>query len=306
MADHFKLEITNRSVRIMKLNNVKEDFATEYSELLSVDKHDKNAEINYDTMNQAMKNIFLNAKQADTETTPSTSSKHKKPAGKYAVYNYAKRMKTRTEKFRTDAYMNFRVPNVQFVTLTFDPSDFDGATDLNICHNAFKKFIQRLHYIFKDFVYIATFSKQKNGNWHYHMLCNLDINVKNKVIQDAWKYGMTHSTPLTSYSEFDSRISYCIDNMYNVAWTDLKGEKGYLSSKGLMKPVVFRSWKDDEYENAYAYLSKILESTDKPLDVSSHDIVDEVTDKTVKISYKVSHKTFPELFDKVKVAKLKK
>lgn len=325
MAEQFKLDITNRGVRITIFHNVSENFAAEYRALLSGNadntSHDTTTtELDWDNMTPAMKSVFLydfiGPMPAPTVPTDIPQKKKVKPElpmdsdnphiAKYAVYNYKKRLKQRTEQFRTDAYMNFRVPNVQFVTLTFDPNTFEKADDLDSCHKAFKKFIQRVHYTLKDFVYVATFSRQKNNNWHYHMLCNLDINVKNKFIQDKWSYGLTHSTPLTTHSEFSSRISYCIDNMYAVAWEDLRGEKGCLKSKGLLKRVVLRSWKENETDTAYEYLSKILESTDKPLDVSSKEVTDDLTNDTVRITRKFSHKTFPELFENVKVAKFKR
>ena len=57
--------------------------------------------------------------------------------------------------------------------------------------------------------------------------------------------------------------------MNKVAWTDLQGEKAYLFGRGLQSIIVFRSWKTDERDAAYHYLYEIINSTDKPLDISS-------------------------------------
>lgn len=326
MSHHFKLEITNRSVRITVFNNVDVDFAKEYSELLGgvkdSDSDEKTTELTYEKMTPAMRTVFgydfigpmpASDFYKDKDSNKDAEKKKRKSGteasdefkGKYNVYNYNKRVKQRAAKFKTLSYINFRVPNVQFVTLTFDPKIVAGVDDLKVCHHCFQKFIKRFRRKYSDFLYIATFSRQKNGNWHYHMLCNLDVNVKNKVVEDLWTYGMTWSTPITSYGEFDAKVSYCIQNMYDVAWDDLQGENGYLACRGLQGSVVLRSWNDDESEMAYEYLSKILESTDKPLDVKSYLIGDKGIDTGARVSYKVSHKVFGELFQDVKIAKEK-
>lgn len=318
MATHFKLDMTNRSTRITIFSNVSDNFDEEYRNILSgssTNKSDDVKELEIDNMNWAMQNIFSNTdiEKPDSAEPVEESIPKKKSINsdtsefsrKYAIYNYNKRLKKRSEQFRTDAYMNFKIPNVHFVTLTFDSRRIKDATDLKICHNAFKKFIQRIHYEYDDFIYISTFSRQKKtDNWHYHMLCNFDINVKNKYIQDKWSYGMVSSTPLTSHDEFQSRIAYCIDNMYEVAWDDLQGEKGYLNSKGLIKRVTFRSWKESEADEAYNYFSQVLNSTDRPLDQSSK-VVENIFDEKITISKKISHKVFYEFFENVKVAKKK-
>lgn len=312
MAEHFKLEITNRSVKITTWHDVNDDFADEYAEILGIGRsNSETVEIDLDSMTDTMRTVFENAGRREPTEEELKASKAKSSSGddsKYKVYNYNKRNKMRAEKFRTDAYMNFRVPNVQFVTLTFDPKQFANADDLEACHDAFRKFIKRLRYKIDDFIHITAFSKQKNGNWHYHMLCNLGIDVTNKLINDAWGLGLTQSMPITSYTEFDSKVSYCIDNMYEVAWDSLQGRDGYLHSAGLLKPVVLRSWKDSETDSAYKYLSEIIGGAgiDKPTDVSSKLLpVDNSANKQGRVSYKISHKVFHELFKDVKVAKVK-
>lgn len=316
-TDHFKLEITNRSVRITIFSNVEDTFAEDYRTMLTGTSTTKVVDLDFSDMPPSLINVFANAtREPSPEKAPKSPTTKKRKSsteasdefkGKYHEYNYRKRLKKRTEKFRTLSYINFRVPNVQFVTLTFDPSTIDYATDLDACHHAFQKFIKRIRRRYSDFIYVATFSRQKNSNWHYHMLCNFDVNVKNKVIQDLWQNGMTHSTPLLSYGEMTSKISYCIDNMNKVAWTDLQGEKAYLFGRGLQSVIVFRSWKTDERDAAYHYLYEIINSTDKPLDISSA-LLEHTDDEDTapRITYKISHKQFPELFQNVKTATPKK
>ena len=207
--------------------------------------------------------------------------------------------------------------------MTFDSRNVDYACDLKSCHLAFRKFIKRIRHQYDDFRYLAVFSRQTNKNWHYHMICNFDETVSGKTIHDMWSYGIIHNTVITKYDEFDTKISYCIDNMEQVAWDDLQGEKGYLNSKGLQNKIVLRSWNENESEMAFEYLQEILGSSDKPIPIGSTKIVEmlntyelqhlitsksgnEVSaNKSFNINYLISHKGFAELFDAPVVAKKK-
>ena len=244
--------------------------------------------------------------------------------GKYKLYNYHKTMKRRSKEFRSLAYINFRIPNVKFVTLTFDPRIFQNASDLNTCNKAFVKFIKRIRYYYNDFIYLAVFSRQDNGNWHYHMLCNFDMDVKNKTIQDIWNHGMVESTSITSNSEFSTKIAYCTDNMRQCAMSDLQCKKGYLPAKGLQREVEISSWTNRN--TAYELLSQIIESSNKPLPIDSRilraarhtdDTLSDFTqnaafendnddNEAVKINRLISYHTFDEYFTNPPVAIKKK
>lgn len=328
MAEHFKLEITNRSTRITTWTGVSEDFANEYKKCLGSDDGLPDDYIP-EPMSDTLKTVLnpFPPKNADKDKPNKnqliSKSSVKKNDGKYAKYNYAKRVKQRRSKLKTLAYINFAVPNVQFVTLTFDSRIFANANDLQTCHKAFRKFIKRIRHQYDDFRYLAVFSRQTNKNWHYHMICNFDETVSGKTIHDLWTYGIVHNTVLTKYNEFDTRVSYCIDNMEQVAWDELQGEKGYLNSKGLQNKIVLRSWNENESDMAFEYLSKILGSDDKPIPMSSTEIMKNMTayeiqrmkdsnsadkisaTKSFNINYLISHKGFAELFDAPAVAKKK-
>lgn len=312
MAEHFKLEITNRSTKITTWTGVSDDFANEYKERLGVDDSLPDDYIPA-PMSDALKTVLNpppseNAdKDKPNENQIVSKSSAKKNDGKYAKYNYAKRVKKRRSTFRTLAYINFRTPNVQFVTLTFDTRIFDNANDLQTCHKAFQKFIKRIRHQYDDFRYLAVFSRQTNKNWHYHMICNFDETVSGKTIHDLWTYGIVHNTVLTKYDEFDTKVSYCIDNMESVSWDELQGEKGYLNSKGLQNKIVLRSWNENESDMAYEYLRQILQSDDIPYALHSVTKKDKLpsSSKAYDINYLVSHKGFAELFAKPIVAKKK-
>lgn len=332
MAEHFKLEITNRSTKITTWTGVPVDFADEYRMNLLGPDDSYSDDTEHKPMTDAMATVFSvankpfsedNKDEENEEETPATNESTKKNDGKYAKYNYAKRVKQRRSKFKTLAYINFMVPNVQFVTLTFDSRIFDNADDLATCHKAFQKFIKRVRHQYADFHYLAVFSRQQNKHWHYHMICNFDETVSGKNIHEMWSYGIVHNTVLTRHDEFESKISYCIDNMEQVAWDDLQGEKGYLSSKGLQNKIVLRSWNENESDMAFECLREILGTNDKPLPIGNIEIQELLSayetkhlkeknpngkisaTKSFNINYWISQKGFTDLFDKPVVAKKK-
>ena len=324
MAEHFKLEITNRSTKITTWTDVSPNFAEEYRANLSGLDDDASDVIDDKPMSDALKTVFSGVNSSvPKDPSPAAKRAAKKNTGKYAKYNYAKRVKQRASQLKTHAYINFAIPNVQFVTLTFDSRIFNNANDLKTCHIAFRNFIKRIRHQFDDFRYLAVFSRQRNGNWHYHMICNFDETVSGKMIRELWRNGIVHNTVITKYDEFDTKISYCVDNMTKIAWEDLQGEQGYLHSDRLQNKIVLRSWNDGEYEMAMKFLREILGSTDLPVPISSTEISEPLSayeikrlsesypngkissNKSFNINYLISHKGFAELFDKPVVAKKK-
>lgn len=342
MAEHFKLVVTPKGTQIVTFTGVDEDFAQVYGDTLAYAKmlaNDKQISDAEDPQPLTMEYVFA---QTSSEPIPPelvdklTKKKAKNKlrnkdysepdsetvGGRYTLYNYKKRIKERAAKFRSYAFINFNKKNTQFVTLTFDNRIVADADKLDVAHSCFRKFIKRVQSKFTDLRYAGTFSRQKNGNWHYHMLFNFDESVSGKEINDMWKYGVAHCTLITSGDDFYSKISYCIDNMYKVSYSDLKGEKGYLHSYGLQSSIEFRSWNEKESDKAYELLHEILQSSlDKPtprnsvmlekgksffsrigsLDGEPYEI--KMDDK--EINYLYSTKGFPELFKQTVVAKRK-
>ena len=351
MAEHFKLVITPKGTQIVTFTGVDEDFAQKYGDTLAYakmlagddDKDDTPLFTVTDPKPCTMEYAFSQYNnepippdelerwdklKSKKKTKPKTKHKdYSEPdpdsfEGRYTLYNYKKRIKERAANFRSYAFINFVKKGTQFVTLTFDNKLVPNANDLDIAHEHFRKFIKRIQSKFSDFRYLATFSRQNNGNWHYHMLCNFDDTVTSTEINNIWKYGVSHSTWITSGDELYTKISYCIDNMFKVSYSDLKGEKGYLHSHRLQNHVVLRSWNDKQAPKAYELLHEILKSsTDKPTPRNSVMLEKgesfftrlgspdgtpyEVKDDDVQINYLYSTKGFPELFDKPVVAKRK-
>ena len=96
MAEHFKLEITNRSTKITTWTGVSDDFANEYKERLGADDSLPDDYIPA-PMSDALKTVLNppppeNAdKDKPNENQIVSKSSAKKNDGKYAKYNYAKR-----------------------------------------------------------------------------------------------------------------------------------------------------------------------------------------------------------------------
>lgn len=314
--EEFKLEITNRSMRVTIFSGVKEGFADDYYALLSGNRDsDSNDEQSSSSSLCDYEYIFAVCSEdgnAEKQTTPPAETT-KKPRSKqkilsdfiakYHNYNYAKRNKSRAEVFRNLAYLNFRMDAVKLVTLTFDEK-IVNCKDFSVCKEEFKKFIKRLRGKFRNLVYLGVYGKQKNGNLHYHLFMNLPDDVRNKEIETVWGLGRTKISGIYNYTEFATKIHYCIDNMMKISWTDLKGEKAYVHGNGMQKPKVFRSWKEDEEDQAYEYLSRTIYSPlDKPaLSGDSYTKKDEYTGDEVTITHMISHISIDGLFDEPKVA----
>ena len=343
MAEHFKLVISPKYTKVITFTGVDANFADEYAELLSYGRMGKDDDGNLkdDEFDERFKKIFQVSEDDKDSASEVSSSPPMKPKnktkkkpkydepdpqtyeGRYTLYNYRKRIKERSAKFRAYAFINFTKGSTHFATLTFDPATFPGADDLDVAHDAFRKFVKRVQGKYTDFKYAGTFSRQKQTNsWHYHMFFNFDETVTTKDIEEMWQYGFVSSTFITSNDELYTKISYCIDNMFKVSYSDLKGEKGYLRSKNLQDQLVLRSWNKKESAKAYELLHELLQKgEDKP--TPQHSVMlekgetfftrlgspdgtpREVKEEDKQITYLVSNKGFPELFDKPIVAKRK-
>lgn len=197
-------------------------------------------------------------------THPIDESKPKKikPSipSEYADHNYYLRQKRRRETVKELAYNSFEYINATMVTLTFD----QPMTDLVQAHKLFNLFIKRVNDHYDYFRYLATFSRQTNGNWHYHVLTNFPATTKNSVISELWQNGITYISYFDKQSKFTTAINYLISNMESSS-EDTKGRHGYLASKNLERNIVITSYKSDDTEKFDEVFPKILEAKNKIL-----------------------------------------
>lgn len=168
-------------------------------------------------------------------------------------------MKKRRQVIRELCNNNFSIPNVSMVTLTFDQANNPNKDfkDINTAHKEFDKFIRRINNHYDNFRYIATFSRQGNGNWHYHMLCNFNNKIKKETLNEIWKNGIVHIGHLKANSEFKATTDYIIENM-NQSSNEVRGRRGYLASLNMEKEIVLTSWKPQDskgFEEVYKEVS---------------------------------------------------
>lgn len=199
----------------------------------------------------------------------------------YAGFNYYNRIKKRRNTIRELAYNNFEFDKSVLLSLTFDGSAGTDYVILENAHREFKKFIQRINSHYNNFKYLSTFNRQRNGNWHYHVLCNFPASISNTTITDLWGKGYTYITRFNQSTRFDVGVQYLIDNMEESA-EDTKGKHGYLSSSNLERNIILTSYKvehEKEFDEVFARIEEsnrsILYSTKNHLGIQGETINEE-------------------------------
>lgn len=163
-----------------------------------------------------------------------------------AERNFIRRMKKRASIVKEKCKNCFSVDNAVLVTLTFDKqkcADID-LKDIKQTHNAFNKFIKRVNRRYEGFCYVATFDRQGNGDWHYHLMCNFPI-VKTSgttanILKELWQCGRVDVSEILSKKHFNICVRYLNRNMFNND-SDKHGIKGYLASRNAKSKIVVSS-----------------------------------------------------------------
>lgn len=134
------------------------------------------------------------------------------------------------------------------ITLTFNAKNFSEIdfTNLETAKAEFRKFIKRMNGHYDNLRHITTFARQKNGNWHFHILCNLDVNTRQAFIREIWKLGNADTTHKSDHEAFQNLISYLCKNLME-SFNELTGEKAVLHSQGLQDNLVLTSRKKEDY-----------------------------------------------------------
>lgn len=234
---------------------------------------------------------YEDMKLQTTEPLKKDKPKRIKPSipSNYADYNYHVRKKNRRRVVREIVYNNFALPNVIMLTLTFDQKnskETQSYTDISKAHYEFKKFIQRVNSHYDNFRYVATFNRQSNGNWHYHLFCNFTPNTQNKTIAHIWNRGITYITYIKTQADYKQCLDYLIQNMDQAAG-ELNGKRGYLAPKDIERDKVYNSWNEqytDEFNAAFERVEnaprRILYETKNHLGVKGKS-VDETTGEII-------------------------
>lgn len=167
---------------------------------------------------------------------------------KYKNSNYEKRKKTRKATIIDLGKNNFNETNTCFFTLTFDPKQYK-AKNLENCKKLFRNFTLRLGKQYGNVKYIATFAKQKNGNWHFHMMVNI-CTMSKKDLKKIWKYGLVDIKQLKTKVYVQNICSYLIKNM-NENEDAYMGKKAYLCSKNLNRTQILSSSRKQQEEDCF-------------------------------------------------------
>lgn len=121
----------------------------------------------------------------------------------------------------------------KFITLTYR----DNVTDLEVTNRDFKRFIQKLRYKYKQFKYLAVIEFQERGAVHYHMISDLPY-IENSKLAEIWGHGFVKINDIRHVDNVGAYM--CKYMLKNVQDERLKGNKAYLSSRGLDKEIVYR------------------------------------------------------------------
>jgi hypothetical protein len=159
-------------------------------------------------------------------------------------------------KLQRKIYANFKKYD-KFITLTFDPKQFPQANDYDF---ALKKFnllrIQMKKYMKEDLLkFIAVPEFQKNGNVHFHLICNLPYILKAQI-DSWWQYGFVDIRAIESVAQSSRYIAKYIGKSFDEK--KLLNRKRYLCSNYLDKSKIIYN------EGAIALLSQI-----RALEISS-------------------------------------
>lgn len=229
------------------------------------------------TMITTYENLMVQASQPIKEK----KQPQRKPSipSAYAAFNYHNRKKRRSQKVRELCWNNFEPQKACMVTLTF--REEEQYADYDKAYSEFKRFIKRVNSHFENFIYVATFSRQRNGNWHFHVLCNFDKSVTNEVIAGLWKQGYTYKTEINGVDKFGAVAQYLVDNMYESAQESC-GRYGYLASRKLEHDKIiisFHAEDSEEFEKIFPLINdaprRILYSTKMHLGVHGEEVNEE-------------------------------
>ena len=142
---------------------------------------------------EALENVFKYAECIPVDTDKQFKSKKKAKSAngmrsEYFNVNQSRKYKRACRKIKALCTNNFNEDNVMIVTLTFDANKFPQKdfTDLKTAKAEFSKFIKRMNDHYDNFRHVTVYARQRNRNWHFHMLCNLDANTQQKFIKEIF------------------------------------------------------------------------------------------------------------------------
>ncbi len=220
---------------------------------------------------------------------------------RFADSNYEKTLRRRRKVIKELCDRGFIVGQCSYVTLTFDPSRFeaDKPKNLAFAKNQFENFIKRMKRCCDNFLHVATFARQENGNWHFHMMCNLQGDSKNKrLISETWKNGSTEAKTISDKAYYNNALKYHYKTLEeNIE--EKRGIRGYstsvakdkrLSSTVAKDAAAFKEWADSLISSKR---NDIIKFSERHSYYSAKAITDPDTGETVyDCEFSIPHNEF--------------
>lgn len=118
--------------------------------------------------------------------------------------------------------------------------------DVKACNVAYKLFIKRLKYRYKELKYVTVIEFQdrnERGAVHYHMICNLPFIPKSEL-SELWGNGFVK---INRIDKVDNLGAYVVKYMNkDIDDKRLQGLKAFNTSHSLSQPTEIKSWDKDD------------------------------------------------------------
>jgi len=128
-----------------------------------------------------------------------------------------------------------------FLTFTFA----ENITSVSVANKMFSDFIERLNYNYSTrFAYLTVVEFQKRGAVHYHCIFfNMPLHIeenerKERVIAKLWGHGFVDIERVRSARRVGPYVCKYLDKA--VHDERLRGQKAYFTSRGLLRPRLYR------------------------------------------------------------------
>lgn len=230
----------------------------------------------YSTRDIYTSNSFLRSVQQGIIQTNGTPS-HKKE--QYRHGNNLKRHRQRTDSIWDIVQNNFCEENAAFATLTFDPKETSNTDDLDTALRYFRNFIIRVNRQYEQFLYLATYARQQNGRWHFHLLYNAPF-ISASTLSVLWICGNIHVSRTLTREDIGHKTKYLLKNLQQNE-DELVGRKGYLYSRNLRRSTVLKSWREQETDDCIDRFNQLDLCSNKYLVYENQ----RVTGSMVELSY---------------------
>lgn len=216
---------------------------------------------------EALENVFKYAECIPVDTDKQFKSKKKAKSAngmrsEYFNVNQSRKYKRACRKIKALCTNNFNEDNVMIVTLTFDANKFPQKdfTDLKTAKAEFSKFIKRMNDHYDNFRHVTVYARQRNRNWHFHMLCNLDANTQQKFIKEIWGLGGVYISHKRDKEAFKGGVNYLFRNLKK-NFDEYVDKRAFIYSRGLKSDVYLRFWKLEEV-NVILEILNLVDSGD--------------------------------------------